>query len=146
MSSPTKNLDNEELVPLTQQHSNDEQIDLNDSDDDNIRDTHRSSESTLIADDADLKSSANGIRPIKIASSDVADGPRNLRDGDSIFEEEEGERLTPDSGDGRRNRQKKNGNEGPVGWMSLPHKGQLAVLTIARLSEPLVQTSLQVNI
>lgn len=29
-----------------------------------------------------------------------------------------------------------------VSWMSLPHKRQLAVLTAARLSEPLVQTSL----
>lgn len=32
----------------------------------------------------------------------------------------------------------------PVTWMSLPHKRQLAVLTLSRLSEPLVQTSLQV--
>jgi hypothetical protein len=30
-----------------------------------------------------------------------------------------------------------------VTWMSLPHKRQLAILTVARLSEPLVQTSLQ---
>jgi hypothetical protein len=30
-----------------------------------------------------------------------------------------------------------------VTWMSLPHKRQLIVLTAARLSEPLVQTSLQ---
>lgn len=36
--------------------------------------------------------------------------------------------------------------KGPVSWSSLPHKGQLAILTIARLSEPLVQTSLQVSI
>lgn len=34
--------------------------------------------------------------------------------------------------------------EGPVSWMELPHKRQLAILTVARLSEPLVQTSLQV--
>lgn len=33
-------------------------------------------------------------------------------------------------------------NEEPVTWMSLPHKGQLAVLTIARLSEPLSERSL----
>ena len=32
----------------------------------------------------------------------------------------------------------------PVTWMSLPHKSQLAILTMARLSEPLVQTSLRV--
>ena len=30
----------------------------------------------------------------------------------------------------------------PVTWMSLPKKGQLAVLTIARLSEPLSERSL----
>ncbi|EPE29375.1 MFS general substrate transporter [Glarea lozoyensis ATCC 20868] len=30
-----------------------------------------------------------------------------------------------------------------VTWMSLPHKGQLALLTFARLSEPLVQSSLR---
>jgi hypothetical protein len=33
----------------------------------------------------------------------------------------------------------------PVTWASLPHRGQLIILTLARLSEPLVQTSLQVS-
>lgn len=33
--------------------------------------------------------------------------------------------------------------EAMVTWRSLPHKRQLAILTFARLSEPLVQTSLQ---
>lgn len=37
----------------------------------------------------------------------------------------------------------KKAREGPVGWMELPQKRQLAILTVARLSEPLVQTSLQ---
>jgi hypothetical protein len=32
-----------------------------------------------------------------------------------------------------------------VTWMSLPKKRQLIVLTLSRLSEPLVQTSLQVR-
>jgi len=32
--------------------------------------------------------------------------------------------------------------EAPVTWMSLPEKGQLAVLTLARLSEPLTERSL----
>ena len=32
---------------------------------------------------------------------------------------------------------------GPVSWRDLPKKSQLAVLTLARLSEPLTQTSLQ---
>ena len=35
--------------------------------------------------------------------------------------------------------------EEPVTWRSLPHRSQLIVLTLARLSEPLVGTSLQVN-
>ncbi|KAL2861847.1 hypothetical protein BJX68DRAFT_251669 [Aspergillus pseudodeflectus] len=34
-------------------------------------------------------------------------------------------------------------SEKPVTWASLPNRGQLAILTIARLSEPLTQTSLQ---
>lgn len=34
-------------------------------------------------------------------------------------------------------------SEKPVTWRSLPKKGQLAILTFARLSEPLAQTSLQ---
>lgn len=34
-------------------------------------------------------------------------------------------------------------DEKPVTWSSLPKKGQLAILTFARLSEPLTQTSLQ---
>lgn len=34
-------------------------------------------------------------------------------------------------------------SEKPVTWSSLPNKSQLAILTIARLSEPLTQTSLQ---
>lgn len=34
--------------------------------------------------------------------------------------------------------------EEKVTWRSLPHRRQLIILTLARLSEPLVQTSLQV--
>lgn len=33
----------------------------------------------------------------------------------------------------------------PITWMSLPRKGQLAILVTARLSEPLVQSSLRVS-
>ena len=36
--------------------------------------------------------------------------------------------------------------EEPVTWRSLPHRRQLIILTLARLSEPLVQTSLQVGV
>ena len=35
--------------------------------------------------------------------------------------------------------------EPKVTWRSLPHKGQLLVIMIARMSEPLVQTSLRVG-
>lgn len=35
--------------------------------------------------------------------------------------------------------------EEPVTWASLPRRSQLIILTLARLSEPLVQTSLQVR-
>ena len=34
----------------------------------------------------------------------------------------------------------------PVTWRSLPNKRQLAILVIARLSEPLVQSSLRVSL
>lgn len=34
-------------------------------------------------------------------------------------------------------------SSGPVAWRDLPQKSQLAILTLARLSEPLTQTSLQ---
>jgi hypothetical protein len=33
----------------------------------------------------------------------------------------------------------------PVAWRDLPRRDQLLILTLARLSEPLVQTSLQVR-
>jgi hypothetical protein len=33
----------------------------------------------------------------------------------------------------------------PVAWKDLPQKQQLAIITLSRLSEPLVQTSLQVS-
>ena len=38
-----------------------------------------------------------------------------------------------------------NEKEEAVTWKSLPHRKQLIILTLARLSEPLVQTSLQVS-
>lgn len=35
-------------------------------------------------------------------------------------------------------------HNGPVAWRDLPRKQQLFVITLARMSEPLVQSSLQV--
>jgi len=45
----------------------------------------------------------------------------------------------------RQNETPKKLKEGPVGWGDLPQRRQLFILAIARLSEPLVQTSLQVS-
>ena len=39
----------------------------------------------------------------------------------------------------------KDGKKDMVSWSDLPRKGQLAVLTLARLSEPITQTSLQAS-
>lgn len=41
--------------------------------------------------------------------------------------------------------QKRDDSSATVGWGDLPQKKQLIVITLARLSEPLVQTSLQVT-
>ena len=45
--------------------------------------------------------------------------------------------------DGDRTPNNEDSDEKPVTWRSLPKKTQLAILTFARLSEPLTQTSLQ---
>lgn len=66
------------------------------------------------------------ISPLQRAA--VSDGAYSLHDRNSTEEQSEG-----------HNEKEKR----IVTWRSLPHKGQLAVLTLARLSEPLVQTSLQ---
>ncbi|KAK3383931.1 hypothetical protein B0T24DRAFT_69400 [Lasiosphaeria ovina] len=50
---------------------------------------------------------------------------------------------TEDAIDGPRHRQRSRHGAKNVSWRDLPRKGQLVVITLARLSEPLVQTSLQ---
>lgn len=67
-------------------------------------------------------------------------GGRSLGEPVEVREEEEE--------DGRRSRdleQEKAKKDEPVTWKSLPKRSQLVILTLARLSEPLVQTSLQVS-
>lgn len=58
-------------------------------------------------------------------------------------------RSPPVGGRGKKNKKqskdKKPKKNETVRWRDLPEKGQLTVLTLARLSEPLVQTSLQVS-
>lgn len=41
--------------------------------------------------------------------------------------------------------ERNDGGKKPVAWKDLPRKDQLIIITLARLSEPLVQTSLQVS-
>lgn len=69
-----------------------------------------------------------------LPSNNVAEVVRHS----SVIEEDDGE---PSSRVVASDAAKKTKDE-PVTWMSLPHKGQLAVLTIARLSEPLSERSL----
>ncbi|OAP55127.1 hypothetical protein AYL99_10827 [Fonsecaea erecta] len=57
----------------------------------------------------------------------------------SFIDEEEDPIATEANADGQPDKSDK---EAPVTWMSLPKKGQLAVLTFARLSEPLTERSL----
>ncbi|EXJ59364.1 uncharacterized protein A1O5_12245 [Cladophialophora psammophila CBS 110553] len=57
----------------------------------------------------------------------------------SFIDEEEDPITTATIANGRLDKSHK---EAPVTWMSLPKKGQLAVLTFARLSEPLTERSL----
>ncbi|KIX94031.1 uncharacterized protein Z520_10368 [Fonsecaea multimorphosa CBS 102226] len=57
----------------------------------------------------------------------------------SFIDEEEEPIATTAAANGRPD---KADEEAPVTWMSLPKKGQLAVLTFARLSEPLTERSL----
>lgn len=57
---------------------------------------------------------------------------RSARDSDSFSDEDDPLPAPSPSAD-----------EKPITWSSLPNKSQLAILTVARLSEPLTQTSLQ---
>ncbi|KAH7395564.1 major facilitator superfamily domain-containing protein [Cadophora sp. MPI-SDFR-AT-0126] len=64
-------------------------------------------------------------------------------DGDRLAALDEDE-VAAEGGVGRRNPEVvHNEKEEEVTWRSLPHRRQLIILTLARLSEPLVQTSLQ---
>ncbi|KAI5288105.1 hypothetical protein KEM52_001300, partial [Ascosphaera acerosa] len=56
----------------------------------------------------------------------------------SFTEEEENNTIDPAA--------QAEADDPPVGWLSLPNKTQLLVLTLARFSEPLTQTSLQAYI
>ncbi|KAJ5997274.1 hypothetical protein N7522_008934 [Penicillium canescens] len=87
-------------------------------------DSDSESADTAIFDGDSLRTRRLGAAPLTI------NGRRLLSD--------ENDDDGPDSMSGQAEHQEK-----PVTWSSLPKKGQLAILTFARLSEPLTQTSLQ---
>lgn len=82
-------------------------------------------------------SRTNAYAPIKTGEQVHGKNPSQRRE--SVIEEENNEDLQIEIPATEPEK------EGPVAWSSLPHKRQLAILTCARLSEPLVQTSLRVS-
>ncbi|KAF7925849.1 hypothetical protein BELL_0006g00110 [Botrytis elliptica] len=80
-------------------------------------------------------SRTNAYAPIK--TGEQVHGKHPLQRRESVIEEENNEDLQIEIPATEPEK------EGPVAWSSLPHKRQLAILTCARLSEPLVQTSLR---
>lgn len=82
-------------------------------------------------------------------SSDNDDDDSSFSDSDSDSfsssddDDEEDTNLIANEDAPNPNEENNDADEKPVTWSSLPKKSQLAILTIARLSEPLTQTSLQ---
>jgi hypothetical protein len=70
-------------------------------------------------------------------STDHSDSP------DEALSDSESATTVVYDGDRNNENNDEDDHEKPVTWRSLPKKSQLAVLTFARLSEPLTQTSLQ---
>lgn len=88
-------------------------------------DTERYSIETAIND---------GAPPRALESAPLITNHRRFPSADDDIDDGD---LTGENGHTEREPEK------PVTWSSLPKKGQLAILTLARLSEPLTQTSLQ---
>lgn len=90
--------------------------------------------------------SPTGVEMDKRNSEDEATGLRIVTSLDGMADVE-ARSGSPDSQGTRRKpfpvTKKQEQRQKVVAWMDLPKKKQLAVVTIARLSEPLVQTSLQ---
>lgn len=92
----------------------------------------------------DLEKGENDVSQRLLASGGPST-PESTSDSDN---DASSRSSTPVGGRGKKNK-KTSKEEEPkrqetVRWRDLPEKGQLTVLTLARLSEPLVQTSLQV--
>ncbi|KAI9744021.1 MAG: hypothetical protein M1818_002755 [Claussenomyces sp. TS43310] len=91
--------------------------------------------------DTDSKAAADGEKrrsntPGKDESLPLADEPPPYSNGRRrSFVDQDAARVQPELPEPAKNKM--------VGWRDLPHKRQLAILTMARLCEPLVQTSIQ---
>lgn len=66
---------------------------------------------------------------------------RSSLDAESVSSYVENGPLSPAAPSVSQNESKR-----PVSWSELPRKDQLFIITMARMSEPLVQTSLQVRL
>lgn len=99
----------------------------------NSLDSYGSSSSSTLHNSIDSHGGSSKVQK-PLLPNDVSEVTRHS----SVLEEEDGE---PSSEVVAVDSAAKTKDE-PVTWMSLPHKGQLAVLTIARLSEPLSERSL----
>jgi hypothetical protein len=81
-------------------------------------------------------------RPERQLSPLLTSSEHNNGDRLAALDEDE---VTAEGGLDRRSEGLDNEKDEKVTWASLPHRRQLIILTLARLSEPLVQTSLQVS-
>jgi hypothetical protein len=97
----------------------------------------------ITQDNSESESDSNGSGDVAVHGTDYNwPSPRNEpshdRERRRSFIEEDDESLALEA---RPIKEKKS----IASWSSLPHKRQLAILVIARLSEPLVQSSLRVS-
>jgi hypothetical protein len=111
----------------------------------------------LIQDEHDALSRGSFDSP-ELSAGDAARRDINIRTRDDSGQAASGvasqpdalhvntETTTANASADRRTRHPKKLPNNVVGWRDLPRKDQLLVITLARLSEPLTQTSLQVGI
>lgn len=78
---------------------------------------------------------------VKSRSPERADSAERNGDRLATLDEEE---VAAEGGVGGVENETENEKDEKVTWRSLPHRRQLIILTLARLSEPLVMSSLQV--
>ena len=97
----------------------------------------------ITQDNSESESDSNGSGEVAVHGTDYngpspRKEPSHDRERRRSFIEEDDESLALEA---RPIKEKKS----IASWSSLPHKRQLAILVIARLSEPLVQSSLRVS-